>query len=227
MRRTALAIGLTAMLAVAGCGSDATPSSGVTSTQLPSASAETGASASPPSSGNPAGGSSAEASSAAASPSASPALKPPPSPAPVCGSANLTARVTGWEGAMGSQIATVLVTNSSATACLLRGTPGLQLVDAAGHILIDSKALGASGLPHVSPGDTLWTMGHLGSLSTMVQVSNYCGATTPVLPTTIALILPSNGGRIVAAANAAGGAPACLGSPGEAGVIAMNGWAKS
>ena len=67
-------------------------------------------------------------------------------------------------------------------------------------------------------------MGHLGWVTTMVQVQNYCGSVTPVLPTTVALYLPSNGGRIVAAADPAGGVPPCLGSPGDTGSIAMNGW---
>ena len=61
-------------------------------------------------------------------------------------------------------------------------------------------------------------------MTTLVRVANYCGATVPVLPTTIAFILPSNGGRMVAAAGPGGGAPPCYGSPGSAGLITMNGW---
>jgi len=229
MRRTALITGLmAALLVAAGCGSNATPSSEVSVTQLPSSSAI--AAVSPSASGS--ASASAESSPAAATPTPaltpSPTPKPTPKPTPVaiptCTSANLTAKVTGWEGAMGSQIATVKVTNSAATKCRLRGTPRLQLVDAGGHILIDSKSMGASGLPHVSPGDKLWTMGHLGWVTTMVQVANYCGSVTAVLPTTIALYLPSNGGRIVAVANSSGGVPGCLGAPGDSGSIQMNGW---
>ena len=229
MRRTALITGLmAALLVAAGCGSNATPSSEVSVTQLPSSSAI--AAVSPSASGS--ASASAESSPAAATPTPaltpSPTPKPTPKPTPVaiptCTSANLTAKVTGWEGAMGSQIATVKVTNSGATKCRLRGTPRLQLVDAGGHILIDSKSMGASGLPHVSPGDKLWTVGHLGWVTTKVQVSNYCGSVTAVLPTTIALYLPSNGGRIVAVANSSGGVPGCLGAPGDSGSIQMNGW---
>ena len=229
MRRTALITGLmAALLVAAGCGSNATPSSEVSDTQLPSSS--TVAAVSPSASGS--ASASAESSPAAATPTPaltpSPTPKPTPKPTPVaiptCTSANLTAKVTGWEGAMGSQIATVKVTNSGATKCRLRGTPRLQLVDAGGHILIDSKSMGASGLPHVSPGDKLWTMGRLGWVTTMVQVANYCGSVTAVLPTTIALYLPSNSGRIVAAANSSGGVPGCLGAPGDSGSIQMNGW---
>jgi hypothetical protein len=128
---------------------------------------------------------------------------------------------------MGSQIAIVRVTDMSTASCRLQGTPGLQLLDAAGHVLLDSKTQGASGLPHVSPGDKVWTLGHLGSVTTMVEVQNYCGPVTPILPTTIAMLLPSNGERIVATANADGTVPPCNGSPGDAGSISMNGWATS
>ncbi len=137
----------------------------------------------------------------------------------------LTGKVTGWQGASGSQIATVKLTNASSATCNLRGTPRLQLVDAGGHILIDSQTQGASGLPHVSPGDKTWPLVPSGWVTTMVQVSNYCGATTPVLPTTIGFYLPSNGGRLVAAAGPGGSVPPCYGSPGDPGSIAMNGWA--
>jgi hypothetical protein len=224
---------MAALLAVAGCGGNSAPSSDVSNTQLPSSSAVAAVSPSAGASVDASAGASPDAATPspviatgtpAPTPTPVPTPKPTPKPTPNCTNANLTAKVTGWEGAMGSQIATVKVTNTSSTKCRLRGTARLQLVDAASHILIDSKTMGASGLPHVSPGDTLWTMGHLGWVTTMVQVSNYCGSVTAVLPTTIALYLPSNGGRIVAAANASGGVPGCLGAPGDTGSIQMNGW---
>ena len=233
MRRTALVIGMAALLAVAGCGGTAVPSSDVSTTQLPSSSAEAVVSPSAGSSVAPSAEASAPASpdataspapTTAPTPKPSPTPKPTAKPVPTCTNANLTAKVTGWEGAMGSQIATVKVTNTTTTNCRLRGTARLQLVDPAGHILIDSKTMGASGLPHVSPGDKSWRMGHLGWVTTQVQVANYCGSVTAVDPTTIALYLPSNGGRIVAAAGPGGGVPGCLGAPGDTGSIAMNGW---
>jgi len=232
MRRTALVIGVAALLAVAGCGGTATPSSDVSATQLPSSSAvaevspSAGSSAAPSADASAAASPDATASEPAPTPTTSPTPTPKPTakPVPNCTNTNLTAKVTGWEGAMGSQIATVKLTNTTTTNCHLRGTARLQLVDAAGHILIDSKTQGASGLPHVSPGDKLWTIGHLGWVTTQVQVANYCGSVTAVDPTTIALYLPSNGGRIVAAAGAGGGVPGCLGAPGDTGSIQMNGW---
>ena len=231
MRRTALVIGVAALLAVAGCGGTATPSSDVSATQLPSSSAvaavspSAGSSAAPSTDASAAASPDATSSAPAPTPTPSPTPKPTAKPVPNCTNTNLTAKVTGWEGAMGSQIATVKLTNTTTTNCHLRGTARLQLVDAAGHILIDSKTQGASGLPHVSPGDKLWTIGHLGWVTTQVQVANYCGSVTAVDPTTIALYLPSNGGRIVAAAGPGGGVPGCLGAPGDTGSIQMNGWA--
>jgi hypothetical protein len=234
MRRFALVLAVAAMAAVAGCSASVAPSSDVTATLLPSASAQAAAaSAGPSAASGPASPAVAPSESPSAPPSAtpkptpkpSPTPRPTPVPTPVCTSTMLTAKVTGWEGAMGSQLATVKLTNASAATCKLRGTPRLQLVDAGGHILIDSKTLGAAGLPHVSPGDKTWLLAHNGWVTTMVQVTNYCGATTPVLPTTIAFYLPSNGGRLVAAAGPGGSTPPCNGRPGDAGSIAMNGWA--
>jgi Protein of unknown function (DUF4232) len=235
MRRTALALALLAMVAAAGCSGNATPSSDVTSTLLPPGSSQAASTSASPSVAP------VSASAAAATPSASspaspsaaptpsptpkPTPKPTPVPTPVCTSTMLTAKVTGWQGAMGSQIATVKLTNAATATCKLRGTPRLQLVDAGGHILIDSKTLGAAGLPHVSPGDKTWLLAHNGWVTTMVQVANYCGTTTPVLPTTVAFYLPSSGGRLVAAAGTGGSVPPCYGNPGDAGSIAMNGWA--
>ena len=229
MRRTTLVLTLAAMLALGACASNDVPSSDVSSTLFPSAASQPSTSAG--ASGAPGSMSPAASASAVATLSARPAASrsatatPTPAATAVCTSAMLTAKVTLWEGAMGSQIATVRLTNASSTTCDLRGTPGLQLVDAGGHVLIDSKVEGASGMPHVSPGDKSWLLTANAWVTTMVQVSNYCGATTPVLPTTIGFLLPSDGGRLVAAAGPGGSAPPCFGSPGDPGVIAMNGWA--
>ena len=225
MRQTALVLALLAMVAVAGCSSNATPSSDVTSTQLPSASVSSSAASDSPSIAPSDSPSAAPSDSPSPTPTPSPTPKPTAVPTPVCTSTMLTGKVTGWQGAMGSQIATVRLTNASSTTCRLRGTPRLQLVDAGGHILIDSSTQGASGLPHVSTGDKTWTLAHSSWVTTMVQVSNYCGATTPVMPTTIGFYLPSNGGRLVAAAGSGGSVPPCYGNPGDPGSIAMNGWA--
>lgn len=159
------------------------------------------------------------------SPTPSPTPRPTATPTPVCLVAQLKARVTGWQGAMGSQIASVTVANTSSTSCKVQGTPEVELVDANGVILIDSQTAGANGLPHVSPGDHVFVLGHDGFVTTEVQVSNYCGTATPALPTTVAFVMPSSAGRIVAAPGPGGSTPGCLGAPGSPGSIAMNGWA--
>jgi flagellar hook-length control protein FliK len=218
MRRTALALMVTAALAAAACSPGPTPSP---APATPAAATATPSEAVVSPSAPPSALESASPSDALASPAASAST----AALPVCISANLAATVTGWQGAMGSQIASVKLVNTSALACLLQGTPQLQLVDAAGHTLLDSSTAGESGLPRVSPGDRAWTIAPADWVTTMVQTSNYCGSVTPVTPTTIAMILPSGGGRLVAAADPRGGVPGCNGSPGDVGVIAMNGWA--
>jgi hypothetical protein len=230
MRGIWIVAGMVVTLAVAACGST------VTTTAI----------ASPPPAGSPAASSqeaaipSADASGAPASPAATGALvttapsatskptptpKPTPPPISACKASQLKAKVTEWQGAMGSQYASVTLTNTSSVTCKVRGTPESQLVDAASTILIDSKTQGASGLPHVAPSDKAFLLAHNGSVRTMVQVSNYCGA-APVLPTTVAFVLPSNGGRLVAAPVPGGDVPGCLGASGSAGSISMNGWTK-
>lgn len=221
MRRRAAMLGLAAMLALAACSGNDLPSSGATTTGAPASPAEPTL-GSPPASASDAA-SPAGSAPTAASPSSS-APGPTPTAIPACTSAQLTAVVTMWEGAMGSQIASIRLTNAASAACSLRGTPGLQLVDAGGHVLIDSKAAGADGLPHVSPGDRAVVLARDGSASTMVRVAEYCRSLTPVMPTTVAFLLPSDGGRLVARPGPGGGVPPCNGSPGDPGSIQMNGW---
>ncbi len=161
-------------------------------------------------------------------PTATPTPTPKPTPVPIvaCAAKQLRAKVTLWQGAMGSQIASVTVTNLSSVACKVRGTPETQLVDANKVILIDSKTAGTSGEPHVSPGDPTFLLAHHASVKTLVRTGNYCGSATPALPTTVAFVLPHGLGRLVAAAGPGGGVPGCLAAPGSAGSIAMNGWTR-
>jgi hypothetical protein len=156
-----------------------------------------------------------------------PAATPNPTSKPIalCLAKQLAAKVTGWNGAAGSQIATVRVTNTSATTCTVRGTPEVELVGANGAILIDSQTDGSGGLPHVSPGAPAYHLAHNGHLTTQVIASNYCGA-PPALPTTVAFVLPSNAGRLVAAPGPGGSTPPCNGAPGSLGSTSMNGWTR-
>jgi hypothetical protein len=160
---------------------------------------------------------------ATASPSHTPA--PTPKPIAVCLATQLAAKVTAWQGATGHQIATVTLTNTSTHTCTVQGTPEVELLDAHKNILIDSQTGGPSGLPHVAKGAPAFHLAQGGSVKTLVQDDNYCGA-APALPTTIAFVLPANAGRLVAAARAGGTVPPCTGNPGSLGSISMNGWAK-
>ncbi|MEI7744231.1 MAG: DUF4232 domain-containing protein, partial [Chloroflexota bacterium] len=159
-------------------------------------------------------------------PTPSPTPSPTPVPVLACLSSQLKAVITEVGGGMGSQFATVRVTNIASTTCFVRGTPRLQLVDGNGSILIDSKAMGASGIAHTSPGDPKFKLATGTSIKTEVAISNYCGVITPINPVTVALILPGGRGRFVAAPGPGAGVPACMSDPGSLGSISMNGWRK-
>jgi Protein of unknown function (DUF4232) len=184
----------------------------------------------PPSGGPASGGPSTAPSEApSAAPSAKSVAHPSPSPTakPIaaCLASQLAAKVTSWVGAAGSQIASVTVTNTSDHLCNLQGTPEIELLDAHGNILIDSQTGGSDGLPHVAKGAPAFHLAHNGFVKTLVKDDDYCGA-TPALPTTVAFVLPSNGGRLVAAKGPGGTVPQCASDPGTPGAISMNGWAK-
>jgi len=164
-------------------------------------------------------------------PSATPSAEPSKTPAPtakpiaVCLATQLAAKVTGWQGATGHQIATVTLTNTSTSTCTVQGTPEVELLDAHRNILIDSQTGGPNGLPHIAKGAPAFHLAHGGFVKTLVQDDNYCGA-TPALPTTIALVLPANAGRLIATAAPGGTVPPCTSTPGSLGSISMNGWTK-
>jgi hypothetical protein len=152
---------------------------------------------------------------------------PPSTSVSACRAVDVQGRILGWQGAAGSRIADVEVSNVTASPCFVRGTPGLQLVDGSGHVLIDSATAGPSGQPHIRSADATFELTPGGRLRTEVQASNYCGsAASP--PIDIALTLPSGGGRLVATPGAgvssADAVPPCLGSTGA--VITMNGWRR-
>jgi hypothetical protein len=133
-----------------------------------------------------------------------------------CDLANLSARITLWEGAAGHRIANVELRNTGSTACFVRAMARPQLVDAHTAVLIDGSNPPASGLVAVAPG---------GVLRTLVQDGNYCGP-TPGAPVSVAFVL-ADGGRIVADPLSPTDAtvPPCLGAAGSAGDIQMQPWA--
>jgi hypothetical protein len=159
-----------------------------------------------------------------ASPSVPPSVSPSVSAGPPvgCSALDLSARILAWQGAAGSRIADVDLTNNGDAACQVAGSPGLQLLDADGRVLIDSADSGEppSGDPDVplEPGERL---------RTEVAASNYCGP-DPVLPIGIAFVLPAGAGQVVAApvsgVSSDLAVPPCMGSAG--GDISMNGWVR-
>jgi hypothetical protein len=159
---------------------------------------------------------------------ASPSITPSASPAVVaCVAADLEARILRWQGAAGSRIADVGITNTSARLCVVRGTPGLQLVDANDVVLLDSATAGPSGQAHVVPSNPSFELSPGSSLRTEVQASNYCGPDA-TLPIHIVFDLPAGGGKVnvtpASGVSSDEAVPPCMGS--TAGTIAMDGWRR-
>jgi len=172
--------------------------------------------------------SSARIGQASIAPSVAPSAPAPsasPKPIAVCLASQLAAKVTGWQGATGHQIASVTLTNTSATVCTVQGTPEVELVDARGNILIDSQTIGPAGLPHIAKGAPAFHLAHGGFVKTLVNADDYCGPAA-ALPTTVAFVLPANAGRLVAAKGPGGTVPQCASAPGTPGTIEMIGWVK-
>ncbi len=211
-------LGLLLPVALIGCAAQAP---GPTPPPSPAVSATVSAPPAPTASPTP-----TAAATAVASVAPSPTVAPTPAPAALCLATQLAATVTGWEGAAGHQIASVRLVNESPIACVVQGTPGVQLVDARGVILIDSAAVGEGGLPHVDPGAEPFLLDPGAVIGTEVSAADYCGAAEAALPTTIAFVLPADAGRVVAAPGPGGDVPGCLSSPGAPGSIAMNGWTR-
>ena len=149
---------------------------------------------------------------------------PPTTPTPTaiespgpCVPADLSARITLWEGAAGHRIAHVQMTNVCSDPCVIRTMAQPQLVDGSGSILIDGVPLGAPSVAQmIEPGAIL---------STLVQDGNYCGP-VPMAPVTVAFVMP-DGARVLAAPASPTDAtvPPCLGAAGSAGDIEMHPWA--
>ena len=165
----------------------------------------------------------APSTSPAPTPTTTPAPTPTAIPAPTatpaispCVPAALAAKITLWEGAAGSRIADIEVTNSGRDACTLERLERPQLIDGAGRVLIDGSTPAASGVIDLAPG---------GRVKTLVEVSNYCGA-APVPPVRVAFVL-RDGNRFVAAPPTPTEAtvPPCNG-PGQSAVIGMQPWAR-
>jgi len=162
--------------------------------------------------------------SATPAPSAAPVATPSPTPtespprtAGACEPVDLAARITSWEGAAGSRIANVELTNTGSGSCSIRTLDRPQLVDGKGSVLIDGSNPSASATLKLAPGDVV---------KALVRDSNYCGP-DPVAPVSVAFVL-RGGGRVVATPVSPTDAtvPPCNGDPGSPGSIDMQAWAR-
>jgi hypothetical protein len=154
-------------------------------------------------------------------PSPSPTPTPEPTATPVateaaCDADELAARITMWEGAAGSRIATVQLTSVGTSDCLLDAVARPQLVDGSGAVLINGDNPGTDDQVSIAPGDVL---------TTLVSAANYCQS-APRPPVSVAFVF-ANGDRIVAAPESSTDAtvPPCNG-PGQPGTIEMHAWSK-
>jgi len=173
------------------------------------------------------GGSTATASPATPGPSASgsaASLAPSPTISPtsggpaLCGPSTLSARITSWDGAAGHRIATVELRNTGTQTCITRLVDRPQLVGGDGTVLIE-------GVTPVSSVDVL-TLSAGAKVTTAVQDGNYCGP-APIAPVTVAFVLSTGAGRIVATPvtpTDVSGIPPCNGEPGSAGSVEMQPW---
>jgi hypothetical protein len=221
MRR--ILLGLPLLVAIVACGANAPATSAPASPAITAAPSVASVAVTTPPSAAP---TQAPTKAPIGSSTQAPTTAPTPAPVTTCLASQLSGAVASWEGAAGHQIASVTLTKDGSSPCVLQGTPQLQLVNARGRILIDSTEAGDGGLPHVDPGDPTFQLASGDVIATMVSVSNYCGNVAPSLPTTIAFVLPSDGGRIALDPGPGGDVPACMASPGDAGLIEMNGWTR-
>ena len=137
---------------------------------------------------------------------------------PICQATALAARIVSWQGAAGSRIASIEVTNAGAAPCRMRALDRPQLVDGHTSVLINGPAPTASEYIKLLAG---------GILRTMVSASNYCGP-APLAPVSVAFVFPGGASRFVAtpvSPKDVAGVPPCLGTPGSAGSISMHPWA--
>jgi hypothetical protein len=100
-----------------------------------------------------------------------------PLPPTACAATDLRAAIRSWQGAAGSRIAAVTISNTTATPCEIDALTKAQLLDASGRILIDGSVVGTPA-----------TVPAAGTLDALVAASNYCGP-KPVAPVTIGLVI--------------------------------------
>ena len=130
---------------------------------------------------------------------------------PFCKAADMKAAIERWEGGAGSRFATVMVTSKSGVTCIVRGKPGVRLLDAKNKILLDSAKITGIGGPKVAKGDPEVVLGSGDELQLDVQWTNWCKS-QPTRPLTVGIVLTDKGGLLKAAHAPVSGeddAPSC------------------
>jgi hypothetical protein len=134
-----------------------------------------------------------------------------------CRPEDIDARITQWEGAAGSRIADVELTNTGSMACGLERMAKPQLVSGQGDVLIDGATPAATTVIAFAPGDVL---------KTLVRASNYCG---PAAQRWVSVAFVTSYDALFVAAPLTPTdttLPPCNGAPGSAGTIEMQPWAR-
>jgi hypothetical protein len=131
--------------------------------------------------------------------------------ADVCTHRMLSGQIVRWEGAAGHRIATITVRNDAPVPCRLPTLVQATLTDNQGQPLISGGAVSATSSISLAAAG--------GSATTLVDVSNYCGA-APKEPVLISFTMPDGGTFGLVSSTGAGdlgGVPPCNGPtvPGE------------
>ena len=227
-RRTALAIGLAAV--VAGCAtSTGTPGAspissvaGATATAISSPTATSTAVAAATDTSTP---TDQPTSTPTATPKATPKPTPKPTPLPplaigLCKGSQLKLTLQYWVGSSGNpSYAHLSATNVSSGACTMRGTPRSQIIDGSGHVIADS----GNGGSEIKTSDTPYAMAPNDVIYVIFTWSNWC-KTAPKQKASAAVVMPFGLGRMVAKANGNAPIPNCSSSGHSTSVSAMQ-WA--
>jgi hypothetical protein len=125
-----------------------------------------------------------------------------------------------WQGGAGHKLATLVLKNTGGAPCNLKAKGQPLLLNGDDSILILGKPGGDSATLTLSPG---------GSVRTLVQTSNLCGAPAIIPPVKVAFMMPGGTGLIVATPPTptdTEGVPPCMGDPSVyKGSISMDSWA--
>jgi len=127
------------------------------------------------------------------------------------------ARITMWEGAAGSRIADVELKQTGSVPCGLETMAIPRLVNGHGDVLIAGSAPARTTTIRFAPGEVV---------RTLVRTSNYCGP-APEPPVTVGFVTSYDALFVATPPSPTDTTlPPCNGTPGSAGTIEMQPWAR-